>query len=73
VEYERQAIPASKQEGLRSLIGMYAGEHTADTEFVIGPLFVAHGLSVSALSRGMISLDILPKPIRLVSGSNALY
>jgi len=27
------------------LLGGYAGERTAGTEFVIGPLFVAHGVT----------------------------
>ena len=36
-EYEREPIPAGKLKGWRSFLGMYAGEHTAGTEFVIGP------------------------------------
>ncbi|WPP53259.1 purine-cytosine permease family protein [Catalinimonas niigatensis] len=58
-EYERQPVPASKLKGVRSFLGMYAGEHTAGTEFVIGPLFVAHGVSVSALFSGLIVGNIL--------------
>ena len=44
-EFEREPIPQSKLQGLKSFLGMYAGEHTAGTEFVIGPLFVAHGVA----------------------------
>ena len=33
---------------------MYAGEHTAGTEFVIGPLFVAHGVSAGSLLLGLL-------------------
>ena len=33
---------------------MYAGEHTAGTEFVIGPLFVAHGASAGDLAFGLL-------------------
>ncbi len=58
-EYERQPVPASKLKGLRSFLGMYAGEHTAGTEFVIGPLFVAHGVSVGGLIGGLIIGNIL--------------
>lgn len=58
-EYERQPVPTSKLKGLRSFLGMYAGEHTAGTEFVIGPLFVVHGVSVGALFAGLIIGNIL--------------
>ena len=44
-EFERETIPTSKLKRWGSFIGMYAGEHTAGTEFVIGPLFVAHGVA----------------------------
>lgn len=53
-EYERQPIPPSKLKNLRSFIGMYAGEHTAGTEFVIGPLFVAHGVTAFDLIVGLL-------------------
>ncbi|WKN33535.1 hypothetical protein PZB74_09350 [Porifericola rhodea] len=58
-EYERTPVPSSKLKGLRSFLGMYAGEHTAGTEFVIGPLFVAHGVSIGALFSGLIVGNIL--------------
>ncbi len=53
-EFEREPIPKSKQKGLVSFIGMYAGEHTAGTEFVIGPLFVAHGVAAGDLIFGLL-------------------
>ena len=34
--------------------GMYAGEHTAGTEFMIGPLFLAAGASLSDLILGLL-------------------
>lgn len=34
-EFEREAVPPAKQKNWRSFLGMYAGEHTAGTEFVI--------------------------------------
>jgi NCS1 family nucleobase:cation symporter-1 len=39
-EYENQPVPPHAQLGHRSFWGMYAGEHTAGTEFLIGPLFL---------------------------------
>ena len=53
-EFEREPVPASKLKGVKSFIGMYAGEHTAGTEFVIGPLFVAHGAGAKDLLLGLL-------------------
>jgi len=58
-EFERSPVPESKQKGLRSFIGMYAGEHTAGTEFVIGPLFVAHGVAAGDLLWGLLFGNLL--------------
>ncbi|WP_224998967.1 cytosine permease [Cesiribacter sp. SM1] len=58
-EYERQPIPGNKLKGWKSFVGMYAGEHTAGTEFVIGPLFVAHGASAPDLIFGLLLGNIL--------------
>jgi len=49
-EYERQPVPASKLKGWKSFLGMYAGEHAAGTEFVIGPLFLTTGVSAFDLA-----------------------
>jgi purine-cytosine permease-like protein len=54
VEFEREAVPESDQKNSASFWGMYAGEHTAGTEFVIGPLFVAHGVSAGDLVLGLL-------------------
>lgn len=53
-EFEREPVPESKLKSWKSFIGMYAGEHTAGTEFVIGPLFVAHGVTASDLIWGLL-------------------
>lgn len=53
-EYERERIPENKLKGWRSFIGTYAGEHTAGTEFVLGPLFVAHGVTAVDLLLGLL-------------------
>ncbi len=58
-EFEREPVPASKLKGWRSFLGMYAGEHTAGTEFVIGPLFVAHGASAGDLIFGLLIGNLL--------------
>ncbi len=53
-EFERTPVPKEKLKGWGSFIGMYAGEHTAGTEFVIGPLFVAHGVAAGDLVLGLL-------------------
>lgn len=58
-EYERQPVPINKLKGWKSFVGTYAGEHTAGTEFVIGPLFVAHGASAVDLLTGLLIGNIL--------------
>ncbi|AWW31150.1 hypothetical protein DN752_14000 [Echinicola strongylocentroti] len=58
-EYEREAIPKSKLKSWKSFVGTYAGEHTAGTEFVLGPLFVAHGASAIDLVSGLLIGNIL--------------
>lgn len=58
-EYEREPIPATQLKSERSFWGMYAGEHTAGTEYVIGPLFVAHGVSALDLVLGLLVGNVL--------------
>lgn len=58
-EFEREPVPESRLRGLKSFIGMYAGEHTAGTEFVIGPLFVAHGAAAGDLVFGLLAGNLL--------------
>lgn len=58
-EYEREPVPKNKLKGWKGFIGMYAGEHTAGTEFVIGPLFVAHGVAAGELIWGLIAGNVL--------------
>jgi purine-cytosine permease-like protein len=53
-EYEREPVPASARLGFRSFVGQYAGEHTAGTELMIGPLFVASGVSAVDLVFGLL-------------------
>ncbi len=58
-EFEREPVPQNRLRGLGSFIGMYAGEHTAGTEFVIGPLFVAHGATAFDLVVGLLVGNLL--------------
>jgi NCS1 family nucleobase:cation symporter-1 len=36
-EFERQPVPSTHLKSWKSFLGMYAGDHAAGTEFVIGP------------------------------------
>lgn len=53
-EYEREPVPESALLGFKNFIGMYAGEHCAGTELMIGPLFVAAGVSAFDVVVGLI-------------------
>jgi purine-cytosine permease-like protein len=58
-EYEREPAPRHAQLGFRSFVGQYAGEHTAGTELMIGPLFVAAGVSAADLVLGLLIGNLL--------------
>jgi len=53
-EFEQEPVPQRALLGFKSFIGMYAGEHCAGTELMIGPLFVAAGVSAFNLVMGLI-------------------
>ena len=53
-EFEREPVPDSALLGSGKFWGMYAGEHAAGTEFMIGPLFLAAGASLSDLIVGLL-------------------
>lgn len=53
-EFERVAVPSSHFKNWKSFLGMYAGEHAAGTEFVIGPLFLTAGVSAFDLIVGLL-------------------
>jgi len=53
-EFEREPVPRKSLLGFKSFIGMYAGEHCAGTELMIGPLFVAAGVSAFDLVMGLL-------------------
>lgn len=58
-EYDREPISEGKLQGIWNFLGMYAGEHVAGTEFVIGPLFVVHGVTAKDLILGLVVGNIL--------------
>lgn len=58
-EFERQPVPVSKLKNWKSFLGMYAGEHAAGTEFVIGPLFLTTGVSAFDLIMGLLIGNLL--------------
>ncbi len=51
-EFDREPVARNKLQRIGNFLGIYAGEHVAGTEFVIGILFVAHGVSASDLFIG---------------------
>ena len=53
-EFERQPVPSTHLKSWKSFLGMYAGEHAAGTEFMIGPLFLAAGVSAFDLIIGLL-------------------
>lgn len=58
-EYEREPVPEKALLGLKSYVGQYAGEHVAGTELMIGPLFVAAGVSAFDLIFGLLLGNLL--------------
>lgn len=58
-EFERTPVPAGHLKNWKSFLGMYAGEHAAGTEFMIGPLFLASGVSAFDLIFGLLLGNLL--------------
>ncbi|MBN2164602.1 MAG: hypothetical protein JXR25_00220 [Pontiellaceae bacterium] len=58
-EFEREPVPESKTRGFKAFVGMYAGEHCAGTELMIGPLFVAAGVSAFDVVFGLLIGNLL--------------
>ncbi len=58
-EFDREPVSEGSLQGPGNFIGMYAGEHVAGTEFVIGPLFVVHGVSAPDLLLGLAAGNLL--------------
>ena len=58
-EYEREPVPPRALLGLKSYVGQFAGEHVAGTELMIGPLFLAAGVSAFDLLVGLLIGNLL--------------
>ena len=58
-EYEREPVPEKARFGQGKFWGMYAGEHAAGTEFMIGPLFLQAGASLQDLLLGLLLGNLL--------------
>ncbi|HUF63681.1 MAG TPA: hypothetical protein VMN36_16510 [Verrucomicrobiales bacterium] len=58
-EHEREPVPEKALKGPAKFWGMYAGEHTAGTEFMIGPMFLAGGVGVFDLFAGLLLGNLL--------------
>ena len=58
-EFEREPVPKRSLLGFSSFVGQYAGEHTAGTELMIGPLFIASGVSAIDVVGGLFVGNLL--------------
>lgn len=58
-EFERTSVPEQHLKSWKSFLGMYAGEHAAGTEFMIGPLFLSTGVSAIDLIIGLLIGNLL--------------
>jgi NCS1 family nucleobase:cation symporter-1 len=58
-EFERQPVTEDKLQGGRHFAGVFAGEHVAATEFVIGALFVSKGAHTCDVIVGLIFGNLL--------------
>lgn len=58
-EYDREPVSENKLHGWKTFIAMFAGEHVAGTEFVLGPLMVMHGVSAKDFFLGLLIGNIL--------------
>ena len=58
-EFDREPVADTHLQGVGNFLGVYAGEHIAGTEYIIGPLFVAHGVSAFDFFAGLILGNIL--------------
>ena len=58
-EYDREPVAATGLEGSLYFAGLYAGEHVAATEFVIGASFVSWGASTADVLLGLLLGNLL--------------
>lgn len=58
-EFDREPVSAAKLQSGGKFAGLFAGEHVAATEFVIGAFFVLHGVAAKDLLLGLLSGNLL--------------
>lgn len=58
-EFDREPVAAHKLQGGARFAGLFAGEHVAATEFVIGAFFVLNGVSFFDLIFGLLIGNLL--------------
>lgn len=58
-EFDREPVTPDKLQGGGKFAGLFAGEHVAATEFVIGAFFVLHGVSAKDLVIGLLVGNLL--------------
>ena len=58
-EFDREPVAEKKLQGSGNFVGLYSGEHIAGTEYVIGPLFVAHGVTAADFFLGLLVGNLL--------------
>lgn len=58
-EFDRAPVTEDKLQSPGKFIGFFAGEHIAATEFVIGAMFVIHGVSAKDLFLGLLVGNLL--------------
>jgi purine-cytosine permease-like protein len=58
-EYDREPVSPDKLQSSGKFAGLFAGEHVAATEFVIGAFFVLHGVGARDLILGLLIGNLL--------------
>src|SRR5574340_1046809 len=58
-EYDREPVASDQLKPWTRFAGMFAGEHVAGTEFVIGAFFVLHGVHAGDLLVGLLIGNLL--------------
>jgi cytosine permease len=58
-EFDREPVTSDKLQSGAKFAGLFAGEHVAATEFVIGAFFVLHGVTARDLLIGLFAGNLL--------------
>lgn len=58
-EYDREPVAPDRLQSGSKFAGLFAGEHVAGTEFVIGAFFVLHGVTAGDLIGGLLVGNLL--------------